>query len=117
MNDILMLLFTFSISLGLTLLLEGVIALVFKMRGRDALLFLLVNLLTNPLVVYLNLLFCTLFPGASVFFWQIPLEIAVFAVEGLLYYKYSQSLRVPWLFAGLANLFSYGTGLILNYFI
>ncbi len=107
----------FLLSLSLTLALEFLVALVFKLRGRDLLLFLLVNLLTNPAAVYLNLLFTGLFPGLSVFVWQIPIELAVVAVEGLIYKNCSCSMRAPWAFAVAANVFSYGIGLIINLII
>ncbi len=117
MHEILSLLPAFSYSLGLTLLLEFGVALVFRMRGRDWILFLLVNLLTNPATVYLNLLFSTLLPDVSVFAWQMPLEISVVAAEGALYAKFAHTLRTPWIYACVANMFSYGTGLLLGFLI
>ncbi len=113
MDEIVTLLPTFALSLGMTLLLEGVVALLFRLRGREFLWFFLINLLTNPAAVYLNLLFCTLFPDRTVFLWQIPLEIAVVVAEALLY-RAGTSLRRPWLFSLVANAFSYGLGLLLN---
>ncbi len=114
MNDILALLPVFALSLGLTLLLEFLIALIFRMHGRDFPVLLLVNLLTNPAAVYLNILFCNLFSGTSVFVWQIPIELAVVAIEGFIYSRICSSLRSPLVFAAVANVFSYGVGLILN---
>ncbi len=46
-----------ALSLGLTLLLEGTFVLVWGVRGRDLLLVLLANVLTNPAVVLLHKLF------------------------------------------------------------
>ncbi len=108
------LLLSFVLSLVLTLLLETGVALLFRMRRRDLLLLLLVNLLTNPLAVYLNLLFGILLPGAFPLLWQLPLEVAVVVAEGTLYQKCATSLPRPWLFAALANLISYGAGLAIN---
>ncbi len=116
MDEIVTLLPTFALSLGLTLLLEGVVALLFRLRGREILWFFLVNLLTNPAVVYLNLLFSTLFPDGTPFLWQIPLEIGVFALEGVLY-RVGASLRRSWLFSLVANALSYGLGLLLNFIL
>ncbi len=117
MNDLLALLPTFGLSLGLTLVLEGVLALLWRVRGRDLGLFVLVNLLTNPAVVYLHLLFSTLFFGVPVLTWQLPLECAVVAVEGGLYARLGHAVRRPRLFALLANGVSYSAGLILGFLI
>ncbi len=114
MNDVLSLLSVFAFSLGLTLVLEFPVALIFRMRGRDFPALVLVNLLTNPVAVYLNILLCNLFADTSVFAWQIPIEVAVVVTEGFLYSRISSSLHSPWVFAAVANVFSYGVGLILN---
>ena len=115
MNEILCLLPTFALSFVLTLLLELPIALLFRLRGRELSLFCLVNLLTNPAAVYLNFLLRSVLPARSVFLWQIPIELAVLAVEGYLYSRYSRSLIFPWIFAVSANVFSYAVGLVLSY--
>ncbi len=114
MNEMAYLLPTFGLSLGLTLVLEGMIALLFRMRGRDLLLFLLSNMLTNPAVVCLDMVFRSIFPDISVFLWQLPLEGGVVAMEGYLYARRSRSLYAPWLFSAVANSFSYGMGLIVS---
>ncbi len=115
MHELGTLLLTFFLSFALTLLFEGLISLLFRMRGRNFLLFLLVNLLTNPAAVYLHLLCGSLFPETSVFVWQIPIEVGVVILEGYLYRKYASALRAPWSYAVSANVFSYGAGLILNF--
>lgn len=117
MHDVWILLGSFGLSLGLTLFVECGIALLFGIRGRDHLLLLLVNILTNPAVVYLNLLFVSLLPDTSVLAWQLPLEIAVVAIEGWLYARLARSVRSPWVFAAVANGFSYGLGLMLGWLL
>ena len=107
------LLLTFAISLGLTLLLELLIARLCRLRGRDYLLVVLVNILTNPAVVYLDMVCASHVPNGRDL-WQIPLEVAVILIEGWCYARYARSLRRPWMFALVANLFSYGCGLLLN---
>ena len=107
------LLLTFAISLGLTVLLELLIARLCHLRGRDYLLVVLVNILTNPAVVYLDLVCVTRFPNGRDL-WQIPLEIAAILIEGWCYAKYARSIRRPWMLALVANVFSYGFGLLLN---
>ncbi len=114
MNNIYTLLVSLGLSLALTLGLEYAVALMFRIRGKDIFLFVLVNILTNPIVVYLNTVFCIIFPDISVFAWQIPLEICAIATEGFLYFKFSRNLASPWKFAVAANLFSYSMGLLLN---
>lgn len=104
---------TFGISLGLTLLLEGLIGWLCRLRGRDYLLLLLVNILTNPAVVYLDMVCRHLLPNGRNL-WQLPLEAAVVAIEGFCYARFGRSIRRPWMFALVANLFSYGIGLFLN---
>jgi hypothetical protein len=107
------LLLTFAISLGLTLLLELLIARLCRLRGRDYLLVLLVNILTNPAVVYLDMVCASHVPNGRDL-WQIPLEVAAILIEGWCYARYARSLRRPWTFALVANVFSYGFGLFLN---
>ena len=110
MNELLL---TFASSLGLTLLLELLIARLCRLRGRDYLLVLLVNILTNPTVVYLDMVCASHVPNGRDL-WQIPLEVAAILIEGWCYARYARSLRRPWMFALVANLFSYGCGLLLN---
>lgn len=104
---------TFALSLGLTLILETAVALLCRLRGRDILLLILVNILTNPAVVYLDMLCGTLLPGGNDL-WQIPLELAAIAAEALCYARFASAIRRPWTFALVANLFSYGCGLLIQ---
>ncbi len=113
MNNIFSVIHIFAVSLSLTLLLEFSIALLFRVKGRDLLLVFLANLLTNPLVVYLNMLLTWIFPDVFPI-WQMPLEISVVLAESLLYIKYSDSISRPVVFAFCANAFSYCTGVIIN---
>ena len=113
MKEFIALLPTFALSLGLTLILETAVALLCRLHGRDILLLILVNILTNPAVVYLDMLCGTLLPGGNDL-WQIPLEAAAILVEGWCYARYARTVRRPWMFALVANLFSYGCGLLLN---
>ena len=110
------LILTFAISLGLTLLLELLLAKLCRLRGRDYLLVVMVNILTNPAVVYLDLLCGMLIPNGRDL-WQIPLEAAAILIEGWCYTKYAHSVRRPYMFALAANLFSYGCGLLLNAYL
>lgn len=101
------------LSLLLTLLLEGLFALAWGIRGRDLTLVLLVNLLTNPLAVTAHFLLCRLraLPGPPV---VLGIETLVVLSEGLLFRSLGQRISHPWAFALTVNLFSYGTGVLLQ---
>ena len=113
MSSIWQILPTFALSLGLTLILELAVALLCRLRGRDLLLVILVNILTNPAVVYLDMVCAARFPNGRDL-WQIPLEAAAILVEGWCYAKYAHSVRRPWMFALVANVFSYSCGLLVQ---
>ena len=96
------------VSLLLTLALEGIFALLWGVRGlKNFLVLLLCNTLTNPPVV----LTCFFYGGLPL---QIALEIAVVAVEGLVY-RFCSDLRRPFLFSLCCNAFSYLAGMLLNH--
>jgi len=95
---------TFAISLGLTLLLELPLAVLWGVRRhRDIQLAVLVNVLTNPAVVLLCGLGCPV----------LPLEAAAVAVEGICYRACGEDIRRPYLLSLCANVFSYSIGLVL----
>ena len=97
----------FLTCLGLTLAVELSVALLWGARRRDLLLCLLVNVLTNPVVVLLN----RLFPAV----WLLLLlECAAAAVEGLLYCLCAENLRLPVLLSVCANSCSFGLGLLIG---
>lgn len=98
----------FGISLLMTLVLELPILLLFGARRKDLLLFLLVNILTNPAVVLLSVVFGN---GRGV---QLVLEGIVILTEGLYYRKYAEDIRRPLACSLAANGFSYGMGMICN---
>lgn len=104
-----MLLPALGISLGLTLLLESIFGLIWGVKGkRDWLLLLLVNVVTNPIVVTLH--YCV----SS--FWVVTVVLEVFAVvvEGFAYRKWGHTTHPAFLFALCANVFSYFSGLLIN---
>ena len=107
----------FLISLGLTLLIELSVAFLMKIRGKTELLIVaLVNILTNPIVVFL--VYFTIF-RAPAYRWpvEIALEILVIPAEGLIYRAAKRNgfaFPKPFLLALVCNLSSYGFGLILN---
>ena len=92
----------FALSLGLTLLLELPIAWAMGLRsGRKLLLAVLVNVLTNPAAVLL--------------YWfgipQLPIELAVVAVEGAVYRWVRE--EHPWRVSLVCNGFSWLAGMLI----
>jgi len=99
----------FVFSLSLTLILELGFALCWGLRQKhDFTVVILVNILTNPVVV---LLYHTV-PHAKDF--VLFLELGAVLVEAFCYHFCSVTLRKPVLFSMCANLFSYGTGCVIN---
>ena len=106
-----------GISLALTLVLEaGLFLLVGKRNKKDFLLLLLVNVLTNPTVV-LTYWLAALYTEWSMVIVIIPLEVFAVLTEGHCYKKYGCDFKRPYIFSIAANIFSYGTGLLIQLFI
>lgn len=98
-----------GISLALTLVLEGIFGLIWGVNGkRDWLLLLLVNVVTNPIVVTLH--YCV----SSAWVFTAVLEVSAVLVEWLAYRKWGRSVRPAFLFSLCANCFSYFSGLLIN---
>ncbi len=107
---------TFSICLGLTILLELSFALFFGIRGKkNILLVILVQIVTNPCVVFL-ILWCMSHLQWPQYAYELPIEAVVVIVEGLFYKKYMPDLKRPFSFSLAANYFSYSFGFILTVF-
>ncbi len=103
----------YLISLGLTLLLELAVALLWRVRRLDLALVVLVNALTNPLVVLTHGM---LLPYGVLVHTVLP-EFFALAVEALIYCRLENNIRRPVLFAIAANGFSYTTGLLLQWLL
>lgn len=94
----------FLLCLGLTLAVELPLALLWGARGQDLLLCALANVLTNPVVVLLDLIF----PAP----WLLLLlECAAVGVEGIVYRLCARHIRAPALLSLCANGCSFGFGL------
>lgn len=101
-----------GISLGLTLVLELIFALIFMIRNKkDLLLVCLVNVITNPVVVFLYYL-----AGGKrgPLLLLVLLEAGAVTVEALYYKAYGGKIRHPVLFAAGTNAFSFLTGKVIN---
>ena len=104
------LLTSLALSLGLTITLEsGFFLLVGKRDKKDWLLLLLVNVLTNPVVV-LAFWLVSLYTDWNARLMLIPLELFAVLTEGFYYKKYGRSFRRPYLFSLAANMASFGVG-------
>ena len=108
------LLIALSVSLALTVTLEsGFFLLTGKRNKKDLLLVALVNVMTNPAV----LLLYWLAVSYSGFNWIITiavLEVLAVLTEGYIYKKHGQDFKRPYGFSLFANMFSYGTGVLLQ---
>ncbi|MBQ8812902.1 MAG: hypothetical protein IJZ85_00165 [Lachnospiraceae bacterium] len=106
-----------SLSLALTLLFEEAFALLRGLRVRSELLLVaLVNVLTNPPLVFIHYITALYLPMTAPFVLLI-LEIAAVIIEWRCYYHYSDQIHHPFLFSLTANLFSFGLGCLINHLI
>ena len=104
----------FGISLSVTLLIEGLIAFWWGLRGKKSfLLVLLVNVLTNPLAVLVYWLY-QVYAGAHSLPVQVIIELAVVIVEAYIYKSFAEDDRFriprPIGLAIVANVLSWGIG-------
>ena len=101
-------------SLALTLVFEAGFFFISGMRGRrDLLLVLLVNVITNPIVVLLYWL-AALYTGFNTTLVKIPLEVFAVLTEGFYYRRYGHGFKRPFLFSLAANAFSFFLGMLLQ---
>ena len=108
------LLVALAISLALTLALEiGFFFLIGKRNKRDLLLVVMVNVLTNPVVVLLYWL-VVLYTGWNTTIIKIPLEVFAILTEGFYFRKYGQNFKRPFVFSLAANMFSFWVGIFLQ---
>ena len=104
---------TLLISLGMTIVLELMFCLIFKLRGvNNFILVVLVNIITNPPVVLLNHLLKQNTRLSQVLI-VVVLEIAAVLIEGLYYKRYAKDIKRPFSFSLGANAFSYFSGLLI----
>ena len=111
------LLFALALSLVLTLALEiGFFLLIGKRHKKDLLLVVLVNVITNPVVVLLYWL-AFLYTDWNTTVVKIPLEAFAILFEWYYYKKYGQSFKRPFVFSVAANAFSFSIGVLLQRFL
>jgi len=106
-----------AVSLAMTLVLEvGYFLLTGKRDKKDLLLVVMVNILTNPVVV-LTYWLVALYTNWNLIVVIIPLELLAVFVEGFHYKKYGNAFKRPYRFSLAANVFSYGMGLLIQMLI
>lgn len=104
----------FGVSLLLTIVIEGIVAVCWGLRSRKKLrLVFLVNVLTNPAAVLLHWLYQVYVGGASLPV-QIVIETVVVTAEACIYRSFAgeedYQMKRPVLFAIVANGLSWGIG-------
>jgi hypothetical protein len=108
------LLIALAISLALTLVFEmSFFYIVGKRNKKDLLLVIMVNVLTNPVVVLLYWL-AYFYTNWNTVIVLIPLEAFAVLTEGYYYRKYGQGFKRPFLFSFAANAFSFTLGFLVQ---
>ena len=108
--------YSLAVSLCLTLVLESLFYLLVKQKSlRDWAVVLLVNVLTNPIVVLVSVL--THLDGWKNAFLTVGLEAAAVLCEGVFYKLCAAEIKKPFVFSLCANAFSYIFGLVLLNFL
>lgn len=100
----------------LTVLIECGLAFLFGIRKKsDMLPVLLINVVTNPIVVVSSALVNFYLGSQATTVFKIIIEITVFLVEGLTYFKLLDFKKInPFLLSLLLNMASYFSGVIIN---
>lgn len=118
MEDLPDILLTFALCLGFTVILEELTALILGVRRKyDLLMILLVNIITNPPAVLLNMGFAS-FTALPEFLYVAVLEILVVVVEWLFFKRMLDKQKVPlFLMSLILNLVSFAVGTPIIYAI
>ena len=100
----------------ITIIAECTLASIFKFKLKDSFVILLVNVLTNPLLVSITfsvgIFFGNTYLGVTTFI----LELLVLVIEGFIYKKVLINKKInPYLLSLILNLTSYLTGGLINY--
>ncbi len=104
------------VCLLMTIILESIISFLIRIKDKqDYLNIILVNILTNPILVTTSSIIRFNY-GLSIYkIYMIILEIIVIIVEGFIYKKYIKYNRInPYLLSLILNLSSYILGFIIN---
>lgn len=106
--------FSFFSCLCITIIVELVIGFFCGVRKKkDILLIILVNIITNPMVVFVVNLF-KIFSPRYVIVILIVLEVSAFVIEGIIYKKYLKKDTNPFFLSLVANFSSYLGGKLIS---
>lgn len=107
------------VSLLCTIVIESVIAYLLGVRSkRDFVNIILVNILTNPLVVSISFSTNILFGVEYKNIVLLILEFSALITEGFIYNKYLEHRKLnPYLISLILNFASYSIGFLINSFI
>lgn len=105
------------IFLFLTIIVEGSLAFILKRRGRELLIVVLANLVTNPIVQSVSYIL-TLYHGRrGVYIGLAICEIWAVLTEGFIYSKSLKKRKLnPYLLSLVLNVTSYCMGLVIEFF-
>lgn len=104
------------VSLSSTIIIELLVAILLKIRNKkDILNIVLVNIMTNPLLVtitlYINIFYGLKYRNILIY----PLELLVVLTEGRIYKKHLNYKKInPYLLSLILNASSYLIGLVIN---
>ncbi len=99
----------------LTVLIETLIAFLLGYRKKDLINVILVNIMTNPIVVMIPVYFNVKYGIVERNIALGILEIVTLFVEGFIYYKFLEKRKInPFLLSLILNFSSYIAGVIIN---
>ena len=108
------LLTSLGLSLALTLLFESIFFFIVGKRSKwDFLLLLLLNILTNPVVV-MSWHLARMYTKLNLLVVLVFLETAAIVIEGGFYRKYAETIKRPFCFSLAANACSFGAGKLIE---
>lgn len=114
-REVFMIVKTLITSFLLTIILELTVALIWKIRDKKSwYVILLVNLITNPLVVMVHIWGRYLLIPNVLQVLTVLIEIVVWGLEGFLYSR-RLNVKHPYWFAVAANAVSYGCGVLVQF--
>lgn len=105
--------------LALTIIIELLLALILGVRNKkDIINIILVNVITNPIVVLTPIIVYLKFGGYYPRIVLFILEILTVLIEGLIYKKVLEYKKINWILLSLIlNAASFVIGEVINYFI
>ena len=103
----------------LTIIIELILALILGVRDKkDIVNVILVNVITNPIVVLIPIIIYIKFGGLFSRISLLILEVLTVVVEGLIYKKVLKYKKINWFLLSLIlNVASFLIGEVINYFV